>query len=473
MSDIQTIKHIDIDESKLKLIPMLSMYPNLQSISIRNVQSLTGELIKQISEKCPQLTALSIENAEGLHGIDVSTFKNLQFLTIRSNQELTSIRGLAQLKNISEVEIYDNTSLIHTSKICSDLVRFIRNGTSLNLDVLMYPEMQKAILQHNDRVQRGIIQGEIVTQQMQNDALLWSEMINKQPDYMSRDERTEQKCTYRNSAFRQVDKKASEIIDMLIEDSDSDALKATILYDYLKDNVIYDNGEVQGDYTDRVQFRTGRESANGMVAAFNKGRCVCEGYVRAYMYLLKKCGIDSQEIGCLTCAGKLNKLIVQQVDSKKFPEEVAEKIKKQAREKRDDHSIIKLQLENGTFLCDITADAGIHRWNLSMPQQNSNEYGHFLLSKSEMERSIFLRDSWFDVSDTPFPKDELKRIQHISQERMESREKQNTDILRSAVQATETVTRTGEINTEYSNIRDAYQNVQQQTKVEEHDAISR
>lgn len=335
---------------------------------------------------------------------------------------------MAQLKDISEVEIYDNTSLIHTSKICSDLVRFIRNGTSLNLDVLMYPEMQKAILQHNDRVQRGIIQGEIVTQQMQNDALLWSEMINKQPDYMSRDERTEQKCTYRNSAFRQVDKKASEIIDMLIEDSDSDALKATILYDYLKDNVIYDNGEVQGDYTDRVQFRTGRESANGMVVAFNKGRCVCEGYVRAYMYLLKKCGIDSQEIGCLTCAGKLNKLIVQQVDSKKFPEEVAEKIKKQAREKRDDHSIIKLQLENGTFLCDITADAGIHRWNLSMPQQNSNEYGHFLLSKSEMERSIFLRDSWFDVSDTPFPKDELKRIQHISQERMESREKQNTDI---------------------------------------------
>lgn len=79
MSDIQTIKHIDIDESKLKLIPMLSMYPNLQSISIRNVQSLTGELIKQISEKCPQLTALSIENAEGLHGIDVSNFKNLQF----------------------------------------------------------------------------------------------------------------------------------------------------------------------------------------------------------------------------------------------------------------------------------------------------------------------------------------------------------------------------------------------------------
>lgn len=27
MSDIQNVKHIEIDESKLKLLPMLSMYP--------------------------------------------------------------------------------------------------------------------------------------------------------------------------------------------------------------------------------------------------------------------------------------------------------------------------------------------------------------------------------------------------------------------------------------------------------------
>ena len=421
MSDIQSIKHIDIDESNLKFIPMLSVFPNLQSISIRNVESLTGEIIKQISERCPNLTSLSIENAEGLHGIDVSTFKQLQFLTIRSNQELTSLRGLAQLKSISDVEIYDNTSLSHTSKICSDLVRFIGNGTSLNLDVLMYPEMQKAISQYNDKIQKGQIQGEIVTQQMQNDTLLWSEMINRQFDYTKRMGKKEQKCTYRNYTMREIDRRADSIISSYIEQGDTEEQKFTILYNYLKTNVKYNYEAL--DKTSRMEFHTGKINANGLADGFLHGECVCEGYVRMFQYLLSKCGIKSQEVGCLTNKDKIEEGY-----------------------KYSDHSMIKTYLQRGAFLSDITFDAGNF-------QDNIYSYQYYLLSKGEMSKTRFLQGRDWDVSETSFPREEKWKLQAFAEDRIKSRGKQGTDILRSATQATETRTRTGEINTEAEKIK--------------------
>lgn len=435
MSDIQSIKHIDIDESKLKLIPMLSMYPNLQSISIRNVESLTGEIIRQISARCPKLTSLTIENADGLHGIDVSTFENLQFLTIRSNQDLRTIDGLAKLKNISSAEIYDNTALINTSKICSDLVRIIGNGTSLNLDVLMYPKMQKAISQHNDKIQKGIIQGELITQQMQDDTLLWSEMINRQFNYTQRTEKREQKCTYRNYTMREIDRRADSIISSYIEPGDTEEQKFTILYDFLKENVEY-NHTAAADTTKRMEFHTGKTNANGLADGFFHGTCVCEGYVRMFQYLLSKCGIKSQEVGCLYNADKIEEGY-----------------------KGSDHSMIKTYLQRGTYLSDITFDAGRFR-------ENQYSYKYYLLSKDEMSQTRSSQGRDWDVSEMPFPREEKWNLKTFAEERIKSRGRKTTDILRSATQATETRTRTGEINNQATIIRNNQRQMVQNIETE-------
>lgn len=436
MSDIQSVKHIDIDESKLKLLPMLSMYPNLQSLSIRNVESLTKEMIKQISERCPQLTSLTIENAEGLHGIDVSTFENLQFLTIRSNQDLLSIRGLRHLKNIVGVEIYDNTSLSHTSTICNDLVKFIKNGTSLNLDVLMYPEMQKTISQRNDKIQKGEIQGEIITQQMQDDVLLWSEMLDRQYNYTNRKERKENKGTYRNYTMRDIDRRADGIISTLIEQTDTDEQKYTILYNYLKNNVRYNYAALDRD--DRMNFHIGKANANGLADGFLHGECVCEGYVRMFQYLLSKCGIKSQEVSCLTDKDLVEKGI-----------------------KYSDHSMIKAYLQRGVYLSDITWDAGLF-------QENKYSYQYYLLSKDEMSQTRSAQGKDWDVSEEPFPREEKWKLQKLAEERIKSRGKQSTDILRSATQVTEARTRTGIINNQATIIRENQREMVQNTEIEIH-----
>ncbi len=436
MSDIQSIKHIDIPESKLKLIPLLSMYPNLQSISIRNVESLTGKTIRQISAKCPQLTSLTIENADGLHGIDVSTFENLQFLTIRSNQDLKMVEGLAKLKNIASVEIYDNISLSHTSKICSDLVRLIGNGKSLNLDVLMYPEIQKAILQHNDKIQNGRIQGECITQQMQDDTLLWSEMINRQFNYTQRTEKREQKCTYRNYTMREIDRRADSIINSYIEQGDTEEQKFTILYDFMKENVEYNYSAVAADAKKRMEFHTGKTNANGLAEGFFYRTCVCEGYVRMFQYLLSKCGIKSQEVVCLYDADKIEKGY-----------------------KYSDHSMIKTYLQRGTYLSDITFDAG--RFH-----ENQYSYKYYLLSKGEMSQTRSSQGRDWDVSEMPFPREEKWELQRFAEDRIKSRGRQTTDILRSGIQATKTRTRTGEINNQETIIRNNQRQMVQNIETE-------
>ena len=308
MYDLIRKKHIEINNINRNIIKLLSIYPNLESIHLRNVKGLKTDILEQLSISCPKVKSLIIENADGLHGIDVSKFKNLQFLTIRSNQNLSTIRGLAQLENLIQVEIYDNTVLTNKSKICRDLVKFIKSGAELNLDVLMYPEMQKAISENNNRIQKQIqegkspeeIEGTLITEQMQNDVFLWSEMLNKQYGYTHRNEKEEQKASYKNYTMSAIEKLADEIIRTYIEPDDTDEQKFAILYTYLTNNVKYHYASLEKDNVERMKFHIGKTNTNGIAEGFLHGACVCEGYVRMLQYLLGKCHVESQETGCLT-----------------------------------------------------------------------------------------------------------------------------------------------------------------------------
>ena len=185
-----------------------------------------------------------------------------------------------------------------------------------------------------------------------------------------------------------------------------------------------------------MDFHTGKINANGLADGFLHGECVCEGYVRMFQYLLSKCDIKSQEVCCLTDKDGIEK-----------------------DEKWSDHSMIKTYLQRGTYLSDITYDAG-------RLQKNRYSYQYYLLSKDEMSKTRSSQGRDWDVSETPFPREEKWKLQTFAEDRIKSRGRQTTDILRSATQATETRTRTGEINNQATIIRNNQRQMVQNIEAE-------
>ena len=163
--ELAYIKTLELTGDRKEILSILDKFTNLDNLIFINA-NITSEDIEQLAEKVPNLRSLYIELADGLKKVDISNLKNLEFLTIKSCSDLKRIIGIEKAEKLGGIEIYDNEELFDYGEqdLCRELVsRMAENkknnkGISFDLDVMLFPEFEKAVKKHNEKVENGEIE---------------------------------------------------------------------------------------------------------------------------------------------------------------------------------------------------------------------------------------------------------------------------------------------------------------------------
>lgn len=151
--ELDYIENLIIDEEwTVNDLQNLKYFKNLKSLEVKNQDNFTIEQLNEIMSTNKNINNLSLINLFKIRRIDLSVFMNLEFLEITSNQNLKTINGISRLQNLKHCSIYDNDNLSNYESISTEIIKIIEKCYSNNiysslptfdLDVMMYPEMQK------------------------------------------------------------------------------------------------------------------------------------------------------------------------------------------------------------------------------------------------------------------------------------------------------------------------------------------
>lgn len=268
------------------------------------------------------LEFLTISYDDNLTHLDISNLKNLASLDLDHNPNLIEVKGLESATELSDLTLYGN-SISHSF----DLPRMVRDGmlSNIELDFDMYPSLRQ---EYPD------IDEFLSEQQRFGVNCKWQENLSNI--------RTNQISTSRIS---QMDKKAQEILQSIIEPDYSDIEKISAIYAYITQNVQYDyeslaaaKGEknsayeaAKNDMGDRISTILDRRQSSYNTILQGKG--VCEGYTNMMHYLLNSVGVKSKTV---SCSANLDSKVVGA---------------------NSNHSVIKVEIGDDWYYFDPTWDA--------------------------------------------------------------------------------------------------------------------
>lgn len=332
-----------------KLVPYLDYFPNLTSINITGNEGLSQQEIQSIINRYPNMKELTIEHQNELQYLDVSNLSKLQDLQLISNKGLKNVIGIDKLVDLYGFTFYDNQ--LYGDKPKDDLMQQVYRIShdslaECNIDVLYMPDFIKFLEEHNLNLDSV------------KDYIVWSENLK------SGVEMKHSHLEYKTGELYMAYKKARDIVEKYIKDTDTPEQRFAILYQWMCENVKYDYAALDNNHTHTkdgiVQGRSG--GTNGTVNALMYGSCVCQGYSKSMQMLLKLAGIYSVDIGC----------VAEEKDIK-TPRII---IDNQIHADESDHSILKVNLNGKIYYSDITWDAGRF--------QKGKNRNYFLLSKSDI-----------------------------------------------------------------------------------------
>ena len=340
----------------------ISYLENLESLTITTSQRTAYTPRNQLVsiedrdmfeiEKLSKLKHLEISNQRLITSIDITSFPNLQTLTLTRNEELESIFGLGKNRTLYDVTIYDVNNLGRIA----DLDKFVEqnpNLENLNLDVLMYPWA----IGYNP--QNG---------QINQNAL---DRINKDLPYATWTETiTRRDIKINNYQMADMHKLALDAVSKYCPKNVSDLETIAGVDRWLSRNVTY-NYDALGTHH-RAQSKDGliygpMGGVNGAYNAFKYHSCVCEGYTRAMQYMLGLRGIKTSNTHCI--AGKDNLHMSERANDTAYSTFQLPRT--------GYHSICRVERESGIYYCDPC-------WNAGQYQAGDKSAPWLLLTKAEI-----------------------------------------------------------------------------------------
>lgn len=334
-----------------ELFPYLDYFPNLSTINITGSGKLSGEEINNIINMYPNMKKLTIEHQDNLQFLDLSSTSKIQELQLISNKRLKKVVGIDKMNDLYEFTFYNNQTFGETQR--KDLVKQVYRisndlSAECNLDVLYMPEFINYLNQNN------------LSLDDVKDYIVWSEHLKSGIE--TKLDHLEYKTPELYSAY----KKAKNVVDLYIKETDTPKQKYAILNEWMCENIKYD---FNGLNTNRTHSENGALKGryggiNGTVNAFMYNSCVCQGYSKAMQMLLMIDGINSTDIGCVASTKERTKKMIS--------------FDNQIHSDESDHSIIKVNLDGKIYYSDITWDAG-------RVQSKRNRH-YFLLSKADISK---------------------------------------------------------------------------------------
>ena len=375
------------------LIPYLQYFPNLTDITIDCEEIIPQKDIQNIINQYPNLKRLSISEQSEMQSIDVSSLEQLQELEIKSNSALKRVIGIDNIKDLWSLTFYNNQ--VYSEKGIQDLVKKVCSTSrefECNFDVLYMPEVINYIKENNINI-------DSIDYQMK-----WTEHLKSGVEISQSDLEYDTKELY--LAYR----KAAEIVEQYIAPTDTAEQKYAILYQWMCENVTYDYDALKDKsrmHSENGLAKGRKGGTNGSINALLYGSCVCQGYSKTMQMLLKLSGITAFDIGCIVGEEEKEKQTLTIYDGKKHAD-------------KDNHSIIKVNLDGKLYYSDVTWDASRF--------QKGRKRQYFLLSKEDISKDHKLIeenetiDSGKSISNEEqvkllsFAKDRLDRIKTKSRQ---------------------------------------------------------
>ena len=342
------------------MIPYLKYFPNVTKLNVNQKDSISDEDMKEIIQNCPNIQYLTISEQSNLHHIDVSSFKKLLELKVSSNPSLQRLIGIENLEDAWLIEIFDNPIISDIDKraLIENIYKFANAGVKFNIDSLYMPEFIEYLKQNNLDLSDLLNN----LDDMIKFNVKWTEHLKSGVEMGSNED-----ITFDTDELFVAYKKAQEVVDKYINPSDSKEEKYAILYQWMCENVKYDDDALKSKQ--RFHFKNGVSSGramgtNGSVNALAYGSAVCQGYTKSMQMLLEIAGISSYDVSCNTKLDSEYKRIIINDNSIHADE--------------SNHSIIKVNLGGKLYYSDVT-------WDASRYQKNK-EREYFLLSKEDISK---------------------------------------------------------------------------------------
>lgn len=338
--ELASITRLRLEGSSFEDISVLKYCTNLKELSIisENAKNVRTELSNEakynylmrknkitdfsVISGLTNLEFLTISFDENLKSLDLSKLKQLTSLKLDHNPNLTEVKGIDSLEELSELSLYGN-SISHPF----DVPSMMRNGmlSDIKLDFDLYPILKK---------QYPNLDESLFEQQRYGVTCKWQENLSNI--------RTNQLSILKIS---EMNKKAQEILSSIIQPNYSDIEKVSAIYAYIIQNVQYDyeslaaaKGEKNAAYEEAKKnmgerITTILDRRQSSYNAILQGKSVCEGYTNMMHYLLSSVGVQSKTC---SCSADLNRKVVGA---------------------NSNHSVIKVQIEGNWYYFDPTWDA--------------------------------------------------------------------------------------------------------------------
>ncbi len=379
----------------------LTLFPNLKSLTFDGNPQVDMRVLADVLLKFPELEELHIKNQKELTNIDLSRLRNLKVLEIISNSRLYKVDGIPN--GMQYFTFFDNPLYRSPKQICEYLVKNIDNATEFDLDMMYYIDLQNMLFENPSKYKYEDIM-DLVSLYTK-----WTEKITDERKYLvtdwNREEFKKRLITYTTAEMNMLFQKAMEIINLYTKSTDKPSEKFAILYYWMCSNVTYDQKGRENNHTAYMNSSKPGEKiiigkplgTNGTYNALMIKSAVCQGYTKAFQYLLKIIGIKSFDILCIASdKSKLTEVTVA------------------------DHSIIKSNLEGSCFYCDITSDA------VRLQERNNRLFYYFMRSIEDISEEYKLvgEEGIFSGDSMPLPQKiklmefAANRIKEVNEQRM-------------------------------------------------------
>ncbi len=313
----------------------------LKKLRIKSPCRVSLDFLSLIPNK-EQITDLTIDGSDFV-SLDLTAFTNLKYLEIINNKDLRTIKGLMDLKNIVDLEFYNNP-LVNEKEACEFIVSVMHNDNEINTDILYYKRIvamiRKKYSNHRDSFRNAN----------------WIEAIQAG----LKDHQIIKHSTLETGKFYA---RLSDIIDEITPSVSTDLEDIFLIYSWIVQNVAYDkeclksklkmaSKETTLNFGGKIQkIRMAYGSIGGTNGAFNAiyGKTVvCQGFTKIFQMLLKAYDYNIDTFDELAyCETDHNVKIVPLKD-----------VKGEAR-KRINHSIIRIILDGESYFCDTTNERTI------------------------------------------------------------------------------------------------------------------
>lgn len=345
-SELEHITSLHVDE---EVIENISLFKNVTSLHFDLACKLSQKDIQSVIDRFPNLTELSIIEQDDIQLLNLSNTPNLQDVKIIGNRNLLRVLGLDKLIDVFSFVFYDNIAYKNYNEMCKFGITHALEGAQIDLDVLAYPNMISVL--DNDSSLKDVF--EIASYNIK-----WDEAVGL--------DKMDSRLRYTTGQMNVAYKKALEICEKYLRESDSETLKYAILYAWMCENVSYDKvGVNRGHTLVKDGLRQGVTGGdNGTLNALAYGKCVCQGYTKALQLLTKVAGVFSFDVSCYADPKNQNNPFM----NFRFDNE--------RQGNRGDHSIQKVSLDGKVYYSDAT-------WDASRIQRGEKPK-YFLLSKRDI-----------------------------------------------------------------------------------------